>query len=79
MDCFNELDQVSFPFWQYGEADIPKYSGTPTPTLHPVLARDRIENSLTYGYYEMIGTLSKHREGVKWVAPVASFMCTEWR
>ena len=46
---------VSYTFSQYPG----------TSTAHPVLARDRVENSLTYGYFEMIGTLSKHQEGVK--------------
>ncbi|WWD20882.1 hypothetical protein CI109_105359 [Kwoniella shandongensis] len=35
------------------------------PTAQPIFARDRLENTLTYGYFEMIGTLSKHREGMK--------------
>ncbi len=35
--------------------------------MQPVLSRDRVENSLSYGYFEMIGTLSRHHEGVKWV------------
>ena len=42
-----------------------QYSGA--IKAQPLLAQDRIENSLTYGYFEMIGTLSKHREGVKFV------------
>ena len=36
------------------------------PTAQPVFARDRLVNSLTYGYFEMIGTLSKHSEGMKY-------------
>lgn len=35
------------------------------PTARPLFARDRLESTLTYGYFEMIGTLSKHREGMK--------------
>lgn len=35
------------------------------PTARPLFARDRLEGTLTYGYFEMIGTLSKHREGMK--------------
>ena len=67
VDCFDELDQVSrIPFvkwWCIMSTKIRQYVGT--PSAQPVLARDRLENSLTYGYFEMIGTLSKHREGIK--------------
>ena len=68
VDCFNELDQVSQAvagdslYADYAES-LYQYVGT--PHAHPILARDRVENTLTYGYFEMIGTLSKHREGVK--------------
>jgi rapamycin-insensitive companion of mTOR len=43
--------------------ELDQYVGV--PTAQPVLAKDRVENSLTYGYFEMIGTLSKHTEGMK--------------
>lgn len=33
--------------------------------LSAILASDRVENSLTYGYFELIGTLTKHDEGIK--------------
>jgi rapamycin-insensitive companion of mTOR len=41
---------------------------------YAVLAPDRLENSLSYGYFEMLGVLSKHREGIKWVT--AALACS---
>nr|KIR45878.1 sterility protein Ste20 [Cryptococcus bacillisporus CA1280] len=43
--------------------ELDQYVGQ--PTARPLFARDRLEGTLTYGYFEMIGTLSKHREGMK--------------
>lgn len=62
VECFNELDQVSSPAKRQFNSDV-QYVGT--PSAYPVFARDRVENSLTYGYFEMIGTLSKSLEGIK--------------
>ncbi|WVO18166.1 hypothetical protein L204_105869 [Cryptococcus depauperatus] len=45
------------------------------PTAQPLLAQDRIEGTLTYGYFEMIGTLSKHREGMKLMEKFKFFTC----
>ncbi|KAK8850712.1 hypothetical protein IAR55_004632 [Kwoniella newhampshirensis] len=45
--------------------ELDQYVGQ--PIAHPIFARDRLSNTLTYGYFEMIGTLSKHREGMKLV------------
>ncbi|CAD6567983.1 MAG: hypothetical protein TREMPRED_004194 [Tremellales sp. Tagirdzhanova-0007] len=53
--------------------ELSQYPGT--STAQPVLARDRIENSLTYGYFEMIGTLSKHQEGVNLLDKFKFFTC----
>jgi rapamycin-insensitive companion of mTOR len=77
VDCLHELDQVCvsldlstlfFATLPPVIADISQYAGP--LASQPVFARDRLENSLTYGYFEMIGTLSKHREGNKWVCDV---------
>ena len=43
--------------------ELDQYYGIPSP--HPVFSQDRIENSLTYGYFEMLGVLSKHPEGLQ--------------
>ena len=38
------------------------------PTLSdPILSKRRIADTLTYGYLEMLGTLSKHKEGIECV------------
>lgn len=43
--------------------ELDQYAGQ--PSAQPVFARDRLENTLSYGYFEMIGTLSKHSAGIK--------------
>ncbi|WWC72760.1 uncharacterized protein I206_106724 [Kwoniella pini CBS 10737] len=53
--------------------ELDQYVGQ--PTAQPIFARDRLENSLTYGYFEMIGTLSKHREGMKLLEKFKYFTC----
>ncbi|KAK1923142.1 Rapamycin-insensitive companion of mTOR, middle domain-containing protein [Papiliotrema laurentii] len=53
--------------------ELDQYVGV--PTAQPVLAKDRVENSLTYGYFEMIGTLSKHTEGMKLLEKFKFFTC----
>ncbi|WVF67846.1 hypothetical protein IAT40_002607 [Kwoniella sp. CBS 6097] len=56
-----------------GFNELDQYVGQ--PTAHPIFSRDRIENTLTYGYFEMIGTLSKHREGMKLMEKFKFFTC----
>ncbi|WWC92493.1 uncharacterized protein L201_007452 [Kwoniella dendrophila CBS 6074] len=53
--------------------ELDQYVGQ--PTSQPIFARDRLENTLTYGYFEMIGTLSKHREGMKLLEKFKFFTC----
>ena len=75
VDCFNELSQVSILSIKSLRVSLTLSQYPGTSTAQPVLARDRIENSLTYGYFEMIGTLSKHQEGVKCGAFSRSLPC----
>lgn len=65
LHCFNELDQVGNTLSRglIMRLTLVQYVGQ--PTARPLFARDRLEGTLTYGYFEMIGTLSKHREGMK--------------
>jgi len=35
------------------------------PESDPVFSKKRIADTLTYGYLEMLGTLSKHKEGIE--------------
>ncbi|KAK6906421.1 hypothetical protein I203_100406 [Kwoniella mangroviensis CBS 8507] len=53
--------------------ELDQYVGQ--PTAQPIFARDRLENTLTYGYFEMIGTLSRHREGMKLLEKFKFFTC----
>lgn len=43
--------------------ELDQYAGQ--PSTQPVFSRERLENTLTYGYFEMIGTLSKHQKGIQ--------------
>ena len=36
-------------------------------TTDPVFSKARMEDTLTYGYLEMLGTLSKYPEGIEYV------------
>lgn len=44
-------------------AELDQYAGQ--PSVHPIFARDRLENTLSYGYFEMIGVLSKDQKGLQ--------------
>jgi Rapamycin-insensitive companion of mTOR, middle domain len=37
------------------------------PESDPIFSKKRVADTLTYGYLEMLGTLSKHEEGIKHV------------
>ncbi|WVQ77136.1 hypothetical protein IAR50_006819 [Cryptococcus sp. DSM 104548] len=45
------------------------------PTTQPLFSKDRIENTLTYGYFEMIGSLSKHWDGMRLMEKFKFFTC----
>lgn len=74
-DCLTELDQVgacsgSWPL--LGPAltvlsppFVPKYQGS--FKSDPFLSKERYAETLTNGYFEMFGTLSRHPEGIKCV------------
>lgn len=36
-----------------------------TPESDPIFSKKRVHETLTYGYLEMLGTLSKFREGIE--------------
>ncbi|EJF61068.1 hypothetical protein DICSQDRAFT_147513 [Dichomitus squalens LYAD-421 SS1] len=38
---------------------------TATPTSDPIFSKKRMQDTLTYGYFEMLGTLSKRKEGIE--------------
>ena len=37
------------------------------PDSDPIFSRKRVAETLTYGYLEMLGTLSKYQEGIEYV------------
>jgi hypothetical protein len=44
-------------------SELDQYAGQ--PSAQPVFGRERLGTTLTYGYFEMIGTLSKHQKGIE--------------
>lgn len=44
-------------------AELDQYAGQPSP--NPFFSKSRIENTLSVGYFDMLGVLSKHPEGIK--------------
>ncbi|KAG6897652.1 hypothetical protein C0992_012631 [Termitomyces sp. T32_za158] len=37
----------------------------PVPDSDPIFSKKRVADTLTYGYLEMLGTLSKYKEGIE--------------
>ena len=37
----------------------------PTPTSEELFSKKRMQETLTSGYFEMLGTLSKRKEGIE--------------
>ncbi|KAG9315833.1 Rapamycin-insensitive companion of mTOR, N-term-domain-containing protein [Chiua virens] len=44
-------------------AQLDPFNGT--PESDPIFSKARLSDTLTYGYFEMLGTLSKHAEGLE--------------
>ncbi|KAI0304497.1 Rapamycin-insensitive companion of mTOR, N-term-domain-containing protein [Multifurca ochricompacta] len=44
-------------------AQLDPFNGT--PESDPIFSKKRVSDTLTYGYLEMLGTLSKHKEGIE--------------
>lgn len=68
-DCFAELDHVCCPVREeategelMASVDL-QYHGS--ISSDPFLSKRRLDDTLTGGYFEMLGTLSQHVEGVK--------------
>lgn len=43
---------------------------TPTPVPDPIFSKKRVQETLTSGYFEMFGTMSKRKEGIEYVIHV---------
>jgi hypothetical protein len=50
------------------------------PPTDPILSKKRIAETMTYGYLEMLGTLSKHKDGIELVSFILSPLpiCSSW-
>lgn len=63
--CFSDIDEVrstdNITCWSL----TIKQSGR--PSAHPIFSRDRIDRTLTHGYFEMLGTMTKSRDGLAYV------------
>ena len=68
---FAQLDPVRLnlvsPFFETDPDAFFQFNGI--PPSDPMLSKRRIAETLTYGYLEMLGTLSKHKEGIESVSP----------
>jgi rapamycin-insensitive companion of mTOR len=66
-DCFSQLDPVRLFASLFGVSYNlpPQFNGT--PSSDPIFSKRRMEDTLTAGYFEMLGTLSKYPEGIEQV------------
>jgi rapamycin-insensitive companion of mTOR len=66
---FAQLDPVSYPvfldFIILVHCESVQFNGT--QDSDPIFSKKRVAETLTYGYFEMLGALSKNREGVECV------------
>ncbi|KAF5385668.1 hypothetical protein D9757_005476 [Collybiopsis confluens] len=46
-------------------AQLDPFNSQAQPDSDPMFSKRRISETLTYGYFEMLGTLSKHKEGIE--------------
>ncbi|KAI0259840.1 Rapamycin-insensitive companion of mTOR, middle domain-containing protein [Gloeopeniophorella convolvens] len=52
-------------------AQLDPFNGA--PESDPIFSKKRVSETLTYGYLEMLGTLSKHKEGIELMEKVKLF------
>lgn len=45
--------------------DFLQFNGA--PISDPIFSKKRMQETLTSGYFEMLGTMSKRKEGLEWV------------
>ncbi|KAL5482443.1 hypothetical protein ACEPAI_9037 [Sanghuangporus weigelae] len=53
----------------------PLYGPNAAPDFDPIFSKKRIEETLTAGYLEMLGTLSKHKDGLELLEKHKVFTC----
>jgi len=65
---FDQLDPVShsFPTFFLSSKELRlQFNGV--PESDPIFSKRRVADTLTYGYLEMLGVLSKHKDGIECV------------
>lgn len=65
---FAQLDPVSSAFLFFCHAPTytqarKQFNGP--PDSDPIFSKKRVADTLTYGYFEMLGTLSKYEKGIE--------------
>lgn len=77
--CFAQLDPVcSLLVFEalHPSYVLFKFNSQAAPDSDPMFSKRRIAETLTYGYLEMLGTLSKHKEGIESVSSFFKLECT---
>ena len=62
---FAQLDPVSFSSFQniFSRTHDEQFNGV--PDSDPIFSKKRVAETLTYGYLEMLGTLSRFKDGIE--------------
>lgn len=69
-DCFHDIDEVCDTPGLQGYQHLLTSQRSGKPSSRPMFAKDRVDRTLAHGYFEMLGTLTKHREGMLSVDPL---------
>ena len=51
------------------------FASSTAPELDPIFSKKRVEETLTSGYLDMLGVLSKHKDGIKLLERHKVFTC----
>lgn len=53
------------------------FASSNMPDIDPIFSKKRVEETLTFGYLEFLGVLSRHKDGIKYVlSSVVVFLCS---
>lgn len=67
---FAQLDPVSPHHFKYNLCTLIKQQFNGVPDSDPIFSKRRVAETLTYGYLEMLGALSKFKDGIEWVCTI---------
>jgi rapamycin-insensitive companion of mTOR len=62
---FAQLDPVSSHHLKYNLCVLINRQFNGVPDSDPIFSKKRVAETLTYGYLEMLGTLSKFKDGIE--------------